>query len=206
MIMIVFFLGILLLFPVSVKIEYYCNELSVKVRYLFITIKLLPKKERDQEDHKEKKKNSKEQDKKQKSDDHQKDEGKVQISDYLEIISKIRKRIEHLPPLIKKHLYVKRIFLKIAYCGRDPAETAVNYGKLCSVIYPTFASVMSILRCQIPQINVYPDFEGTKSVAELSVIIKIKLFFLIKLGMMALFAGIDIIDMVNSYKKTDKRG
>ncbi len=124
---IILFLLFLLVMPLSVSATYE-NSAVVYIKYLFIKIRVYPKKE---------KKNKKEE---AKAKESQKEisppEKKQKLSDTIgqvkDLISTAAKSLKKL----LKHIEIKRLNLNIQVGAQDAARTAIEYGAVSAVLYP----------------------------------------------------------------------
>lgn len=56
------------------------------------------------------------------------------------------------------HIIIKSFALSIKVGGKDAADTAINYGKVCSVVYPLTSAVISSMKYTHYGVDILPDF------------------------------------------------
>ena len=78
-----------------------------------------------------------------------------------------------------KHIAVRRLCLDIKVASGDAATTAIEYGAVCTAVYPVLAIIDGIANVKMKSINVAPDFNSDKSGFGFSVIIRARVLFLI---------------------------
>ncbi len=75
-----------------------------------------------------------------------------------EIVKLVLLKIKWLLPHIKFHKCV----LNLTVATSNAAETAINYGRVCSAVYPVFAFIQSNTKLKTKQFNISADFDKTK--------------------------------------------
>lgn len=78
-----------------------------------------------------------------------------------------------------KHIVFKKIKLKINVASADAAKTAIDYGTVCSAVYPVLAFIDTNARVKICSTDIKADFNTEKAEISFSGIISIRLVFLI---------------------------
>lgn len=63
------------------------------------------------------------------------------------------------------HIVVKRFDVGIALSGDDAAATAVNYGRLCSVVYPAIDIIVAATVCRDYHVSIEPVFDPDRPTA-----------------------------------------
>lgn len=76
-----------------------------------------------------------------------------------EIIKLVLLKIKWLLPHIKFHKFK----LNITIATPNAADTAINYGRVCAAVYPTFAFIQTNTSLGAKQLNVNANFDKTKS-------------------------------------------
>lgn len=69
--------------------------------------------------------------------------------------------------------------LDLAVCGSDAAQTAVNFGAVCSVVYSAAGALQSCMRFRGRSVNIVPDYNGEKSRVRFRVRAHVRLLFLL---------------------------
>lgn len=96
------------------------------------------------------------------------------------------------------HIRVKRFNMVVTAASDDPAKTAVEYGALCSVVFPALSGFQSMMKFndRKTEVVVNSDFCATKPTLFIDFKLKIRLFFILKAGLSV------IIELVK--RKIDK--
>ncbi len=84
-----------------------------------------------------------------------------------------------------KHIRVKYFSLTLNVASPDPAKTAVEYGAVCSVVYPVLSGLQEQMKWNLSKtfISVSSDFCSDKPTVYIAFKIKLKLWFIVKLGL-----------------------
>ena len=88
------------------------------------------------------------------------------------------------------HIRVKRFDMVVTAASDDPAKTAVEYGALCSVIFPALSGFQGLMKWNDRKTNVLvnSDFCTEKPSLFVDFKIKLRLFFIAKAGLSVIFA------------------
>ena len=159
----------------------YDKKAKYEIRWLFISLNsenMQPKteKEKKTEDKKDKKKKEKKEQSFIKK--LYKGEGLQGIIDILREAAEIAKGAFKY---VVKHLIIKKFIIDICVSGKDAADTAILYGKVCAGVYPCAGVLVSNTNCKHYTVNIYLDFDEnakTEITAEFNG--KIKLIFVLK--------------------------
>ena len=81
-----------------------------------------------------------------------------------------------------KFIKFKNIKVSLSVAGEDAAKTAIDYGIVCSIVYPVLSLFDSILNVKYKSIDIRSDFEGKKSSFNFELSIKISLIFILIFG------------------------
>lgn len=158
-------LFLLLLLPLSLRLSF-DGELDVRIRYIGIPVYRYPKSERKQK--KEAAKSGKKKEGKQKAEKSGKakpqmaqlsailkEEGPAAVAAYL---SKLARLTATGVRRILAAVRVDRLLAELVVATGDAAETALQYGKLCGVVYPAEAALEGIVRVRRREVTLRPDF------------------------------------------------
>ncbi len=85
-----------------------------------------------------------------------------------------------------KHILIRRLCLDMTVASNDAAQTAIEYGVVCSAVYPLLAFLDSNLNLKMKSVNVVSDFDKDKPDFSFSVVIKVKVIFLLVMAIIAL--------------------
>ncbi len=185
-------LGILLLFlwlftrKLRIGVGF-CDKPSVFVKILFLKLKVPsdkpiqakeePKKEAQEEKPKKEKKSKKE----------KQPLPKKTVPEYIEIFTDALKEIVGK---LKKYLFLEKYILKVDIGTEDAAQTAILYGATCSAASSLWSLVCSLKRRtkkpSLIQTEIKPDFLSGKTDFYADIVISIRIWQILFLGMTAL--------------------
>lgn len=74
--------------------------------------------------------------------------------------------------------------------GADAAETAVQYGQMCAVVYPAFEVLCKVKPCRNQRVSVVPDYEKGQTEGVFSVSLRIVPILVIKEGVVLVFRAL----------------
>ncbi|WOC31052.1 MULTISPECIES: DUF2953 domain-containing protein [Caproicibacterium] len=86
-----------------------------------------------------------------------------------------------------RHMRVKTLSLHVAVAQADAAETAVVYGNVCAVIYPTFSALTGKMQCKRFEVAVVPDFQAAQTKIQGYADVKVRVSILLITAVQALF-------------------
>ncbi|MBQ3330036.1 MAG: DUF2953 domain-containing protein [Ruminococcus sp.] len=183
-------LGILLLLFLIMMIRVqvfaqYADDLTLSVKVLFIKIRLLPAKEKKKKSDKKKPEKKKPEEKKPKKEEKKKEKKpnfltklkeKKGLSGLLSLFTSVAKIAAGMLKSIFSHIVIKKLDVGIALSGEDAATVAVNYGKVCSALYPAVNVISKIMVCRDYHVVVEPVFdpdEPTKVYADVHAYLRV---------------------------------
>lgn len=170
-------LGILLLLFLITLIRVqvfaqYTDTLALTIKVLFFKIRLLPAKEKKKEKPKkekpkekkppEKKPEKKEKEKKKKPSYLSKLKEKKGLSGLLSLFTSLAKIAMGMLKRIFSHIVIKKLDVGITLSGEDASSVAVNYGRVCSVLYPAVNVITAATVCKNYNVVVEPIFDPDK--------------------------------------------
>ncbi|MGN0114798.1 MAG: hypothetical protein ACI396_05685 [Acutalibacteraceae bacterium] len=164
----------------------YGDDLTVYMRFLFIKIKLIPhnKKEKKKKGKKKSSGKAKSTDVKKKVDKSLNIKGFADT--FIEFKSAIRPIIEALGSFIK-HIRIKPLKIRAVLAGKDAAELALDYGRLCAVFYPALAELCEQMKIEHKNIYIGVDYVKPKFELEIFMKLRIRLCYVIALLLKALW-------------------
>lgn len=186
---------ILLLAPIHLN-AVFDNELTLKLRYLFLIFTIVPAKEK-----KAKKKNkSTKENKSEKKPEKEKKNSKIKdiiskkgISGLIDIVKEIASIATGTLADLFKHIVISKLYIDISVSDDDAAQTAINYGYICSGLYPSLGIILAqISHCKKQVINVYPDFDGNETKIDCEIRLHIKALFAISAFLKAFFRAVKL--------------
>lgn len=78
-----------------------------------------------------------------------------------------------------KHIAIRRLCLDIKVASGDAATTAIEYGAVCAAVYPVLTLIDGIANVKMKNINVFSDFNSGESHFGFSVIVRVRVIYLI---------------------------
>ncbi len=88
---------------------------------------------------------------------------------------------------VVKRLKFTRFKLDITVATHDAANTAIEYGGICSAIYPTLAFLYTNAKFKSKEVNISADFDKTESEVSASISVTTRLIFFLIVALSALF-------------------
>ena len=78
-----------------------------------------------------------------------------------------------------RHIKINKVILNLSVAGSDAAQTAIEYGMVCSAVYPVLSLVSSVADIKYKQINVSADFNSDNSKFDFKLNLELSLLFLL---------------------------
>jgi hypothetical protein len=190
---IILFFLILLLCPVTVY-AYFEDELTAKVRYLFITYKIHQKPEEEKrklaDGTEEIEKKVKTNETKSRIKDIIEQKG---LSGFLNIIKDFASIATETAKKLFSHMIINNISTDIAVADEDAAQTAILYGYVCTLVYTSIGLLVNNMKCRNYHINIVPDFQSKESRIRFEAKAHIQLLFLVSSGLSALLRSLKVL-------------
>ena len=165
-------LAVALLLPISVSLDF-SQELAYKIKLAFF--KVYPQKEKPKEKHGI-----------PTTEEKPKDKGFFEkIKEKKGFVGAIKEVFFFfkgcLPPfkLFLKFVKFQRVKVDITVASEDAAKTAIDYGIVCSAVYPVLSFLDGIANVDYKKIDVRTDFESKKSSFNFSLTIKTRVIFIL---------------------------
>lgn len=95
-----------------------------------------------------------------------------------EIFVFIKSVLERLKGSLK-HIAIRRLCLDIKVSSSDAAATAIEYGAVCAAVYPVLSFIDSTANVKMKNINISADFNSGDSDFGFSVIVRVRIIYLI---------------------------
>lgn len=182
---IIAFFVILLSVKVAVTVHYE-DDVAVSVKWLFLKFNILPKVEK--EDKPEKKKEKKKKEEKPKEESEVIPEPKKKKKDNMFVRFYRNRGVEGVVQLLKdaanavggmfkrigRAFLFEELIISLTVGAGDSAETAIKYGKTCSVAFPAMGLIVDTMRVKKYNIEINPDFIYGKNVAKLHTQISVR--------------------------------
>lgn len=172
------------------------DQFFLSVKFLFIKFQILPFKEKKKKPSKQtkqkpiEKKQGVSTDKESKWKELLKERG---LSGLLSLLTELAGLAVDSAKELFSYLIVQDFYLFVQVSEIDAAQTAVTYGKACSVVYPAVNVLVQATTCKKYEIHIFPDFNASHTIISLHAKAKIKLFFILKVGLKTLIRGINIM-------------
>lgn len=168
-----------LLLPVSVKLSY-DTEFKYKLKVAFVNLNF-NKKENLKKQKKSSNTHKKIQTEKEKNFFEKLSDKKGFVGAVKEIFVFLKDSITPIKRFLR-FVKFRDICLFIAVVGDDAAGTAVDYGAVCSVVYPTLSFLESFTNLKYKSVDIKADFESKKSNFSFSLKISTKVIFILILA------------------------
>ncbi len=96
------------------------------------------------------------------------------VGDTMRILMNLLKEVAGL----LKHCTAKKFHIKVVCSEDNAADTAITYGRCCSLVYPvtSFISSNMKVRKKGQNIDISPDFTGNESVLRYDLLISVRLY------------------------------
>lgn len=177
-------LAVILFLPLKVFVSFK-EEFFVKIKFIGIKLFEIPEKE-DKKETEIKGENKKSEEKSNESETLKK--AKQIFADLKEkhgtteavkkILQLLRNMLSHIKPYLR-YIKIKKIVFNLTVATGDAASTAIEYGKICSAVYPVLAFLDTYKGVYFKKINVGTDFNSDKTVFNFSLQVRVPLIFLI---------------------------
>lgn len=168
-------IAVALLLPVGVDLKY-DEDFSFKVRLAGITA--YKPKQKEIKESKDKPQGTAKKDIQLKTS-FQKLKGKYGFTGAVkEIFAFLHSCLKHLGGLLKTVKF-RKVKLNLTVAASDAAKTAIQYGEVCSAVYPVLSYLDSIANIRYKEINVKSDFCSTKGSFNFSLNVRVQIIFLI---------------------------
>ena len=132
-----------------------------------------PKEKKKKKEKPKKKKEPKKEEKDKKEGEEKKDEKKKQsylsklkdkkgLTGLLSLLTSVAKIALGTLKGIFSHIVLKKFDVGIALAGEDASSVALNYGKLCSIVYPAINIITAATVCKDYNVTLEPVFDPDK--------------------------------------------
>ncbi len=183
-------LGIIAFFVLILSIKFavtvhYEDDIELSVKWLFLNIKILPQKEKEEKKKKEPKK-KKEEKPKEESEIIKEPKKKKQdnmfvrfyrnrgVAGVVQLLKDTAKAVGGMFKRIGRAFLFEELFISLTVGAGDSAETALKYGKTCSAAFPAMGLIVSTMRVKKYSIEINPDFLNGTNGAKLHTKISVR--------------------------------
>ncbi|MCL2022905.1 MAG: hypothetical protein FWG82_00855 [Oscillospiraceae bacterium] len=163
---------------VCLKVVYEENLRHIHLKWLFLCFTLYPQKEGKPD--KSKKINPKKGEKQGKKKQEEKPNilasyyEKEGVSGIIYLLQDALNAIGGFLLGLKRGLLIHRLEIYVVYSDGDAAQTAVNYGKLCGVIYPAVNAIITSVRTVKYNVDLSADYLAQSTRADLYVTVSLR--------------------------------
>ena len=189
------FLGIIALIVVLLSIRVtingeFFNEFKLSVKWLFLKFDILPAKKKDKPEKEKAPKEKKEKTATEEVADDTQTEKKENIfvkfynnqgfDGVIQLINNVGVALGKLMHSFKKHIVMRELYLWMTVTGGcDAAETALEYGRICQKVFPAMSFICTNLTVKKYDVEIEPDFLGSKNKAEFAFSVSIRPIFIL---------------------------
>ena len=185
-------LGIIAFFIIlfSIKVTVYMtydNDFKLDIRWLFIKLHILPKKEKPEKEKKEKPKKEKPEEEPPKDETSEKPKkDNIIVSFYrnqgfsgvIQLLKDTVCAINGMFGSIFKHFIFRELKVYMTVGAGDAAETAILYGKTCGVVFPAMGLITSTCKVKEYDCGVQPNFMEKEKTAVFRAVISMRPIFI----------------------------
>ncbi|MBR6619666.1 MAG: DUF2953 domain-containing protein [Clostridia bacterium] len=179
-------------FVFSVKVTVYMTydeDFKLDVRWLFIKLPILPKKEKPEKEKKPKKEKPKKEEKPKEEEKTADPNAPMKdniikafynnqgFSGVLQLLRDTVSSINGMFGSIFRHFVFKELKLYLTVGGSDAAETALLYGKICSAVFPAMGLITSTCKVKEYDCAVRPNFIAAEKTAVFRAVISYRPIF-----------------------------
>ncbi|MDO4459617.1 MAG: DUF2953 domain-containing protein [Clostridia bacterium] len=212
---------------IPVKLSYiYSDELNLSLSYLFLKFRLIPKKElteeqilkRERKEAKREAKKDKKATKKKKTEPEEtlqekqsvfqnikKIESQHGLQGFLNIVFDILRLITNEAYGFLRHIRLKRPDVYICISEENAADTALQYGKMCSAIYPAVSMIFEFFHCSNGKVTVDFDYQADENVVNAKGTLSISPIVVLGIGLRLVIKGLPkIIKLIKPGNKKNK--
>lgn len=181
-------LVLLCFLPLTVNLAF-CDELILKIKYSGITVFDSEKRVNLKKGKKRKKQvEQKAEDTAPKKENFFKKTYKQKgllgtVSYFSEILTLLLKKLWW----VIKHFKFRKFRLNLSVATSDAADTAINYGKICSTVYPVISFLETNADFKAKEININADFDKTDSEFQIWASVTTRVFFWLVAAIAVLF-------------------
>ncbi len=186
---IVVFITLILSIRITLNGEFF-DEFRLSVRWLFLNFAILPAKKSDkpkkEKAPKEKKEKTEEEPQTDETPTDKKENIFVQFyhnqgfDGVIQLINNTGNALGKLMHSLKKHIVLRELYLWMTITGGcDAAETALEYGRICQVVFPTLSFICSNLTVKKYDVEIEPDFLGQKNKAQFAFSVSVRPIFIL---------------------------
>lgn len=102
------------------------------------------------------------------------EEGEMGIVSFFAEVTKI---IVKLSKRLLSHAIVDKLYFKLEIASQDAAQTAVDYGAACAVVYPALGTLTGLMRVRKYEVDIRPDFYAGETKGEFDFIFRVRFVF-----------------------------
>ena len=107
--------------------------------------------------------------------------------DKITTLIKMLKSVLLKVPQLLRHTHIKNFNLNVSVAGTDAADTAIKYGKVCSIVYPLSTLLSKCVNFKPESISVYSDFNGSDTNYNLMFLTSVRGLYLMGFAVSSVF-------------------
>ena len=189
------FLGIIAFFVIALSVRITVNgeffdEFKLNVKWLFLKLDILPAKKKDKPKKEKAPKEKKEETVTEEVTEETPVEKKENIfvkfynnqgfDGVIQLINNVGKALGKLMHSLKKHIILRELYLWMTVKGGSAAaEPELEYDRICKTIFPVMSFICTNLTVKKYDIEIEPDFLGSKNTAQFAFSVSVRPIFLL---------------------------
>lgn len=153
---------VLLLFPVSVPIELQQDQVVIKLKVLFLTFQLYPKREKQEAKTPGKESGQPAAESKQHTDEKEQAQATSEKKSRLDLsqLAQLVSTACWLMRIVFRLIQIRDIRIVYPVQREDAAQTAIQYGRINAYLGSTLGVLQNFLNMHFKQVDILPDFNG----------------------------------------------
>lgn len=184
---IVLFIIALLSIRITVSGEFF-DSFKLNVSWLFLKFQIFPIKKKEKTKKKKEKEKKTEPQKEKTVEETAEKKDNIFLRFYnnqgfdgvIQLINGAAFSLQKMLSSLKKHLVLRELYLWMTVSeNHDAAETAVKYGKVCQKVFPAMSYICSVMTVKKYDVNIEPDYLGSKNKAEFVFTLSVRPIFFI---------------------------
>ncbi|HIT52764.1 MAG TPA: DUF2953 domain-containing protein [Candidatus Fimivicinus intestinavium] len=172
-------------FRLTVQLDYH-DVVELEIHYLFLKFKLLPWEQKEKKPKTEKPAPASEQPPK---DTSQKKKGGSKqnplatfwnnegIDGVIALLKKTASILSGMFRSVFRHIILDKFYLQMYIGSGDAAQTAIDYGKVCTEVFPALGAICSAMKVKKYDVDISPDFLANQSETELHAVLTLRPIF-----------------------------
>ncbi len=174
-----------LVLSIPLKVDFsYDDKINLKIKYLFVKLNILPTDPNKPKKDKKPKEPKKEEPEKEEAPKEPKEKKPNPIIEMVKangfdgmmsVLGNLGLVLKKYGANLLKSIVFDEAFIDVTVSTGDAASTAIKYGETCQKVFPIMGFICSNNKVKHYDVNVEPDFLGTKSKGKFSFVMNITL-------------------------------